>query len=96
VARTEGTGSQRRAHQSMASGYSRAWKLTVGGTTERGEHRELGSSLTGAQAAARWPGDGGKQQRRSVLSGVGVSDSEVSKGGRGECGDGRGCSSSFY
>jgi hypothetical protein len=37
----------------MASGHSGAQNLLGGGTTERGEHGELGSSLTGAQAAAQ-------------------------------------------
>jgi hypothetical protein len=64
VARTEGIGERQRAHRSMASGHSGARKLTGGGTTERGE---LGSGLTGARAAARWPGDGGKRRWRSVL-----------------------------
>jgi hypothetical protein len=39
--------------------------------------------LTGGRAVTRWPGDGGKRQRRSVLSEVGVADSGASKGGRG-------------
>jgi hypothetical protein len=42
----------------MASGHSRAQKLVGGGTTERGEHGELGSGLTGARAAVWRPGDG--------------------------------------
>jgi hypothetical protein len=41
----------------MASSHSGARKLTGGGTTERGEHGELGSGLTGARAAAGRPGD---------------------------------------
>jgi hypothetical protein len=32
---------------------TRARKLISGGTTERGEHGELGSGLTGARVAAR-------------------------------------------
>jgi hypothetical protein len=83
VARTEGTGARWRAHRSMASDHSRAQKLTRGGTTERGEHEELGSGLTGARAAARWPGDGGKWRWRSVLGEVRGADSGASKGGRG-------------
>jgi hypothetical protein len=35
----------------MASSHSDALKLTGGGATERGEHGELGSGLTGARAA---------------------------------------------
>jgi hypothetical protein len=52
VAWTEGTGAQWRAHRSMASGHSGAWKLADGGTTERGEHGEPGSGLTEARTAA--------------------------------------------
>jgi hypothetical protein len=35
----------------MTSGHSDARNLTGGGATERGEHGELGSGLTGARAA---------------------------------------------
>jgi hypothetical protein len=76
VARTKGTGAWPLA--TLEHGSSRG-----GGTTERGEHGELGSGLTGAQAAARWLTDGGKWRWRSVLDGVGVADSGASKGGRG-------------
>jgi hypothetical protein len=37
-----GAGVRRRAHRISASGRSSAPKLTSGGATERGEHRELG------------------------------------------------------
>jgi hypothetical protein len=47
----EGARAWRRAHRSMTSGHSDARKLTGGGATERGEHGELGSGLTGARAA---------------------------------------------
>jgi hypothetical protein len=57
VAQTEGTGVRRHAHRSMASGHSGARKLAGGGTTERGEHGELGSGLTGARAAVWRSGD---------------------------------------
>jgi hypothetical protein len=67
----------------MASGHFGARKLTGGATTERDENGELGSGLTGARAVTRWPGDGGKRWRRSVLGEVGVADSGASKGGRG-------------
>jgi hypothetical protein len=52
----------------MASSHSRARKLISRGTTERGEHRELGSGLTGALAAAWRPGDGGEmtEERNSA------------------------------
>jgi hypothetical protein len=48
--RTEGAGVRWRAHRSMASSRSGALKLTGRGAIERGEHRELGSNLTGARA----------------------------------------------
>jgi hypothetical protein len=80
---TEGTKARQRAHRSMASGHSGAQKLAGGGTIERGEQGELGSGLTGARAATRWPGDGGKRLWQSVLGGVRVADSGAIKGGRG-------------
>jgi hypothetical protein len=95
VALTKGTRVRWRAHQSMAFDHSGARKLASGGTTERGENGELGSGLTGARAAARWPGDGGKWWWWLVLGEVGVADSGASKGGRGECGDGRGAPRPF-
>jgi hypothetical protein len=53
------------------------------------------STFVGSSELGRW-GNGcvveRDGRRRSVLSEVGVVDSRVSKGGRGECGDGRGCS----
>jgi hypothetical protein len=72
VAWTEGTRARWRAHRSMGSGHSRARKLAGGGTTERGE---LGLGLTRARAVARWPSDGGKRRRWSVLGGLVVADS---------------------
>jgi hypothetical protein len=57
------------------------------------------STFVGSLKLGRW-GNGGTAERddrwRSVLGEVGVADSGASKGGRGECGDGRGCSSPFY
>jgi hypothetical protein len=71
------------AHRSLASGHSGAQ-----GHRGRGGGRGVGvrepvKGLTGGRAAARRPGDGGKQRWRSVLSEVGVADSGASKGGRG-------------
>jgi hypothetical protein len=71
VARTEGAGAQRRAHESMASSRSGAPKLTGGGAKEREEHGEFGSGLTGARAAAWRAGDGGGAKRSRELSGEG-------------------------
>jgi hypothetical protein len=57
------------------------------------------STFVGSLNLGRW-GNGGTTERddrrRSVLGEVGVADSGASKGGWGECGDGRGCSSPFY
>jgi hypothetical protein len=47
----------------MAFSRSGARKLTGGGAKEREEREELGSGLTGAQAAAWRPGDGGGVKR---------------------------------
>jgi hypothetical protein len=67
VARTEGSGARWRAHWSMASGHSGAWKLAVGRTTERGEHGELSAGLTGARASVWRPGDGGEMAEEGEL-----------------------------
>jgi hypothetical protein len=71
------------ACQSSASGHSGAQ-----GHWGRGGGRGVGvrepvKGLTGGRVAARWPGDGGKRRRRSVLGEVGVADSGASKGERG-------------
>jgi hypothetical protein len=55
------------AHWSMASGRSGARKLAGRGTTERGEHGELGSGLTGARAAVWRPGNGGEMTEEREL-----------------------------
>jgi hypothetical protein len=57
VAQPKGTGARWCTRRSLASGHSEAWKLTGGGTTERGEH---GMGLTGARAVAWRPGDDGE------------------------------------
>jgi hypothetical protein len=72
VARTEGAEARRRAHRSMASDQSGALKLTGGGATERGEHRELGSGLTGVRAAVWRPGDGGETPEEEELGDSGA------------------------
>jgi hypothetical protein len=41
-------------------------ELTGGMQQGEGGHGELDGLLTGAQAAARWPGDGGERRRRSM------------------------------
>jgi hypothetical protein len=58
VVQTEGTRERWCARWSLASGYSRARKLTDGGTIERGEDGEPNLGLTGARAAAWRPADG--------------------------------------
>jgi hypothetical protein len=60
----------------MASGHSSARKLIGGGTTERGEHGELGSDLTGARVAVWRPGDGGETAEERELSNSGTRASE--------------------
>jgi hypothetical protein len=65
-----------------------------------GEVEEVvASTFVGSSELGRW-GNGGAVERDgrwwSVLGEVGVADSGASKGGWGECGDGRGCSSPFY
>jgi hypothetical protein len=47
-----------RAHRSLASCRSGAWKLTGGDAKWRGEQGELGAGLTRARAALWRPGDG--------------------------------------
>jgi hypothetical protein len=56
--------------------HSGAWKLAGGGTTERGEHGELGSGLIGARAAAWRPGDSGETAEERELSNSGTRASE--------------------
>jgi hypothetical protein len=68
---TEGAGARRCAHWSAASGCSGAPQLTGGGAKEREEHREFGSGLTRARAAAWRPGNGGGAKRSWELSGEG-------------------------
>jgi hypothetical protein len=84
VARTEGTRASWRAHRSMASGHSGARKLVGGGTTERGEHGELGLGLTEARAAAWRSGGGGETAEERKL---GNSDAQVSEEGESEMGE---------
>jgi hypothetical protein len=84
VAQTEGTGAQRRAHRSMASSHSGARKLIGGGTTERGEHGELGSGFTGARAAAWRPGDSGEMAEERKLGNSGAQASEEGESEMGE------------
>jgi hypothetical protein len=84
VAQTEGIGVWWHAHRSLASGHSRARKLTGGGTTDRGEHGEPGSGLTGARAAAWRPGDGGEMAAERMLNNDGAWASEEGESEMGE------------
>jgi hypothetical protein len=72
MAWTEGTGARWHAHRSKASGHSEARKLVGGGTTERGEHGELGSGHTGARSAAWRLGDGGEMAEERKLGSSGA------------------------
>jgi hypothetical protein len=67
------------AHWSLAYDRSGAWWLTGDGVTEREEHGESISGLTGARAAACQPGDGGGAARCRRRLGV-----ERREEGRGE------------
>jgi hypothetical protein len=83
----KGTGAQWCAHQSLASGHSGAWKLAGEDTTERGEHGEPGSSLTGARALVWRPGNGGEMvvERKLGNSGAQASKEEESEMGEVRC-----------
>jgi hypothetical protein len=56
----------------MASSHSGARKLAGWGTTERGEHGELGSGLTWARASVWRPGDSGEMVEEGELSNSGT------------------------
>jgi hypothetical protein len=84
VAWTEGTKAHWRARRSLASSHSGAQKLTGGGTTERGEHREPSSGLTGARAAAWQPSDGGEMTMERRLSNGGSQTLEEGESEMGE------------
>jgi hypothetical protein len=53
-----------------------ARKLTGGGTTERGEHKELGSGLIGTRAVVWRLGDGGETAEERELGNSGTHASE--------------------
>jgi hypothetical protein len=76
VARTEGSGAWWRGHRSTEA---RRW-----GTTERGEHKELGSGLTGAQVVAWRPGDGGEMKEERKLDNSSARASEEGESEMGE------------
>jgi hypothetical protein len=90
--RTEGAGARWRAHRSTASGRSGALKLTSGGTIERGEHGELDSGLTGAQAAVWRLGDAVAQRSHGNLGGEGFWCGRGEERGSVRCGVFRGSS----
>jgi hypothetical protein len=78
------------------NGCSEAWWLTSDGTTEREEHGEPDSGLTGARAVSWRPGDDGEETAVEALNGGGA------QAQRGEEESGDGCSedcvrvSAFY
>jgi hypothetical protein len=81
--RTEGAGARWRADRSMASGHSGARKLTGRGTTERGEHGELG----------RWCGDWAMVGETVEEEELGDSSARATGEGKsavGRCGESRG------
>jgi hypothetical protein len=83
------------AHRSTSSGRSGAPKLTGGGATEREEHGELGSGLTGARVAAWRPGDGGAESEAAALGEREARPWREAKRGSERCGELRGWCSPF-
>jgi hypothetical protein len=84
-----------RYHQSLASSHSGARELTGWDATERGEHGDLNSGLTGARATVEMWRDGGNEQRWLGLS-VRAKEGARELGREGERGgEGWGCSSPF-
>jgi hypothetical protein len=84
----KGTGVRRCARRSLASGHSGAQELAGWGTTERGEHEDPGSGLTGARAAVERQRDGEDERRRLELGarakdGVRELGRERKRGGEG-------------
>jgi hypothetical protein len=61
-----------RTHQSRASSCYKARELTAGGGKGRGEHGNLVSRLTEAQAAVWWSGDGDEVVVKEELDGDGT------------------------
>jgi hypothetical protein len=60
------------AHWSSAYGHSGARRLTGDGATEREEHEESISDLTGARAVAWRPGNGGEEVAVEALGAGGA------------------------
>jgi hypothetical protein len=62
----------------------------------RGDGGEPHQLQEGAAEGRTQQDDGGEQSMEEALGGVDVADSKASNCGRGECGDGRGCSLPYY
>jgi hypothetical protein len=83
------------AHWSLAFGHSRAWELTSGGTTGRGEHGDPSSGLTRAQAVVERRRDRGDERWWLELDVSAKEGVRELKRERKRGGEGRGCSSPF-
>jgi hypothetical protein len=71
------------------NGYSGAWWLTGNGATEREEHGESVSSLTGARVVAWRPSNGGEEVVVEALSASGAWARKEEKEDGERCGGGR-------
>jgi hypothetical protein len=75
--------------EAWPSGRSGARRHTDDGATERGEHEESISGLTGVRAAVWRPGDGGEEAAVVALDGGGARAWREEKESGERCGGGR-------